>query len=206
MKIMVYRILALTIIISGICPIAMIKEAAAEVNIQVNLGPPVIMMDEPAEVVFMPDYGIYFVPGLAYDIFFYNGFWWSSRGRHWYRSRYYRSGWTISMDRDVPGQLLRVPGNYRKRFGQVKHIPYRAWKGRPSKPRNVNGNERRNTGQAGNRVNAQPNGNIIDRGRDKGDADKQNNGIGNAGQNMGRGGDRGGGQQHENMGEGGRGR
>jgi hypothetical protein len=181
----------------------MTEEAAAEVNVEINLGPPVIMMDEPAEVVFMPAYGIYFVPGLAYDIFFYNGFWWSSRGRHWYRSRYYSRGWTISMDRNVPGPLLRVPKDYRKRFSQSKHIRYHNWKGRPSGPTNMNRNKVKDKGQSGNSGRLQPNENNMERSGEKERIGEPNSGRGGSGQNMERGGDRGEGHSRDNEGEGG---
>jgi hypothetical protein len=105
--------------------------ASADVKVEVNIGPPVIAVNEPPEVVFVPTLGIYFVPDPNLDIFFYNGFWWSRRGPHWYRSNYYRRGWVIIGNRDVPRPLFRVPRDYRKRFARERHIRYRDWKEHP---------------------------------------------------------------------------
>jgi len=198
MKRMICRFLALTMLAAGIYPCGVIEEAAAEVDIQVNLGPPVIMADEPGEVVFVPDYGIYFVPGLEYDIFFYNGFWWSRRGARWYSSRYYRSGWTVVGNGRVPGPVFKMPRNYRQKFARAKHIRYQEWKGRPARPKNMQRGGGQNAGQAGNFEKGQQNNNNVERGGERGPENGER-----GGDNAERGGGREKGQQGGNEGEGG---
>jgi hypothetical protein len=119
MKRMVCAMLGLTVIITGLY---------AEVNVAINIGPPVIIVDEPPEIVFIPDFGIYYVPDQDYEIFFYSGFWWSRRGNHWYHSRYYRSGWLSVSDREVPRLVFKVPRDYRERFGRLPHLRYQDFK------------------------------------------------------------------------------
>ncbi|HEY6838438.1 MAG TPA: hypothetical protein VI389_06825 [Geobacteraceae bacterium] len=102
--------------------------ATAGVNVNINIGPPPIVIPEPPEVVLVPRTGIYFVPGLEFDVFFYNGYWWSPRGDRWYRSRAYNGPWGIVERRYVPAPVVRVPRDYRVRYERERHIPYGQWK------------------------------------------------------------------------------
>lgn len=111
-----------------------LREAGADVDVQVNIGAPAVVVDEPDEIIFMPGYGVYFVPDGEYDIFFYNGFWWSRRGNSWYRSRTYRGGWTVIKYQNVPRSVFRVPNDYRGRFGRGNRIKYKVWKATRGRP------------------------------------------------------------------------
>lgn len=102
--------------------------AQAEVNVNINIGPPPVVVAEPAEVVLIPQIGVYFVPDSEPDLFFYAGFWWSPRGGGWYRSRAYNGPWVVVERRVVPAQVIRVPKNYRVRYVKEKHVPYGQWK------------------------------------------------------------------------------
>jgi len=81
--------------------------AAAGVRVGVNIGiplPPPIVFAAPPEVVPLPyAVGVYAVPGVEAEIFFWNGWWWRPWNHHWYRSRYYDRGW---------GYYNRVPTFY----------------------------------------------------------------------------------------------
>jgi hypothetical protein len=101
---------------------------AAMVN--VNIGPPPIFVAEPPEVVLVPGSQVYFVPGVDFNVFFYNNFWWSPRGDRWYRSRAYNGPWGIVERRFVPGPVFRVPHDYRRFYARERHIPYGEWRGR----------------------------------------------------------------------------
>jgi hypothetical protein len=102
--------------------------AGVNVGINVNLGPPPIVVAEPPEVVPVPSTGVYFVPGINFDVFFYNGYWWSPRGDRWYRSRAYNGPWRIIGRRYVPRPVYQVPHDYRRVYGRERHIPYGQWK------------------------------------------------------------------------------
>lgn len=102
--------------------------AQAEVNVNINFGPPPIVVSAPAQVVLMPQSGIYFVPNLGFDIFFYNGYWWSPRGERWYRSGEYKGPWLAINRSHVPASLFKVPKNYRSVYKNEKPIKYGEWK------------------------------------------------------------------------------
>jgi len=69
--------------------------AMAEVNISIGFPlPPPVVFAAPPEVIVVPDaYGVYAVPDIDVDIFFWNGWWWRPWGGRWYRSHYYDRGW-----------------------------------------------------------------------------------------------------------------
>lgn len=102
--------------------------AAAEVSVNVNLGPPPIVVAQPPEVVMVPSTGVYFVPGIDFDIFFYNGYWWSPRGDRWYRARAYDGPWRGVSRRAVPRSVYGVPRDYRRVYMHERHIPYGQWR------------------------------------------------------------------------------
>jgi hypothetical protein len=100
----------------------------AEVNLNINIGPPPVFLAEPSVVVLIPGPGVYFVPDADADLFFYAGFWWSPRGDRWYRSKVYNGPWIVLEHRHVPAQVVRVPKDYRVRYKKAKHVPYGQWK------------------------------------------------------------------------------
>lgn len=105
------------------------KDAAAQVsfNMNVNLGPPPVVVAPPPEVVLIPSYGVYFLPGVSFDILFYNGYWWSPRGDRWYRASGYNGPWRAVSPRYVPRPVLHVPHDYRRVYAGEHHIPYGEW-------------------------------------------------------------------------------
>ena len=104
------------------------SKAESEVNVNINFGPPPIVVQEPPEVVMMPQIGVYFVPGISFDVFFYNGYWWSPRGDRWYRASQYNGPWGVVERSYVPGNLTRVPKNYRDVYKKEHRINYGQWK------------------------------------------------------------------------------
>ncbi len=105
-----------------------VASADVRVGVGINIGPPPIVVAEPPAVVLVPGTSVYFVPGLEFDVFFSNGYWWSPRGDRWYRARAYNGPWRIVDRRYVPGPVIRVPHDYRHVYGRERHIPYREWR------------------------------------------------------------------------------
>lgn len=101
--------------------------AAAEVSVNINLGPPVVV-GPPSSVVMVPGSGVYFVPGYDVDIFYYGGYWWSPRGERWYRARDYSGPWRVVSRGSVPRPVYRVPHDYRHVYARERHVPYGQWK------------------------------------------------------------------------------
>ncbi|MCX5806725.1 MAG: hypothetical protein NT010_11800 [Proteobacteria bacterium] len=128
MKKYIYRILGLFVILGAILLHGGINKAVAQVQVTVNLGPPPIVVAEPPAVVMVPRSRVYFVPDPNIDVFFYNGYWWSPRGSHWYRAKAYNGPWGTVDRRYVPASVHRVPRDYRVVYEKEKHIPYGQWK------------------------------------------------------------------------------
>ncbi len=128
----VYGIMGSALLLGAFLSFGAVKEAAAGVNlgINVNIGPPPIVAPAPPEMVMVPGSSVYFVPGLQFDVFFYNGFWWSPRGDRWYRSRAYNGPWGVVDRRYVPRPVFGVPHDYRRVYAHERHIPYGEWRGR----------------------------------------------------------------------------
>jgi hypothetical protein len=104
------------------------EPARAEVSININLGPPPIVMSTPPAVVMIPGSQVHFVPDPQIDVFFYDGYWWSPRGQQWYRAREYRGPWGPIEQRRVPPALVYMPRDYRQRYERAQHVPYGQWK------------------------------------------------------------------------------
>ena len=122
-----------TVLLTGFllaCILSSSASARVNVDVNLNIGPPPIVAPAPPEVILMPNFGVYFVPGLQFDVFFHDGFWWSPRGDRWYRSQAYNGPWQVIERRYVPRPVIRVPGDYRGRYGRERHIPYGEWRER----------------------------------------------------------------------------
>ncbi len=104
------------------------RPASAEVSVNINLGPPPIVIAEPPELVLVPDLQVYFVPHPEIDVFFHDGYWWSPRGNTWYRARAYNGPWGVVERRHIPAAVARMPHDYRGRYEKERHIPYGQWK------------------------------------------------------------------------------
>lgn len=128
MKKIIYGILVLVVIFCALFVPCGIQKASAEVNVSINIGPPPIVVAAPPALVMVPNSEIFFVPDPKIDVFFFNGFWWSSRGSEWYRSTEYKGPWKIINKRHVPASVFHVPKNYRHLYKKEKHIPYGQWK------------------------------------------------------------------------------
>lgn len=102
--------------------------AGVDVGVHVNIGPPPVVVREPPAVVLVPQSRVYFVPGVDFEVFFYDGYWWSPRGDRWYRSRAYDGPWRTIERRHVPSPVFRVPRDYRARYVRERHVPYGQWK------------------------------------------------------------------------------
>ena len=104
------------------------EPARAEVSVNINLGPPPIVVSEPPALVMIPHSQVHFVPDPNIDVFFYGGYWWSPRGERWYRSRAYNGPWGVIERGRVPRAVVYMPPDYRTRYERERHVPYGQWK------------------------------------------------------------------------------
>lgn len=98
--------------------------AAAGVNVNVNIGPPAVVVAAPPEVVAVPNSMVYFAPGVSAELLFFEGFWWTPKEGRWFRARGYDGPWTIVGPRHVPREIGHLPPGYRGTYGRGEHIPY----------------------------------------------------------------------------------
>ncbi|MFA6431326.1 MAG: hypothetical protein WCV91_02950 [Candidatus Margulisiibacteriota bacterium] len=124
------------VFVFAVLAVGLAGSAQAEISVNINIGPPPIVVAAPVEVVMMPT-GIYFVPGISFDVFFYNGYWWSPRGDRWYRSGQYNGPWGVIQRNYVPAYLFKVPKNYREVYKNIHPMNYGQWK-KHYQPRAVN--------------------------------------------------------------------
>jgi len=70
-------------------------QARAEVNVSIGISlPPPIIFGAPPAVIVLPDTaGVYVVPDIEGDLYFWGGWWWRPWGGGWYRSYYYDRDW-----------------------------------------------------------------------------------------------------------------
>jgi hypothetical protein len=123
-----FRVSGPALLLAALLVSAPVLDAGGEVRVNVNLGPPPIVVAQPPEVVMVPGSDVYFVPDVDYDVFFYNGFWWSPRGDRWYRARAYNGPWRVVARRVIPPPLFRVPRDYRRVYLRERHVPYGQWR------------------------------------------------------------------------------
>jgi hypothetical protein len=99
--------------------------AMAQVSIGIGLPHVSIGINLPVfpELVQVPDYPVYYAPGLNSNYFFYDGMYWVYQNDNWYASDWYNGPWALVEPEAVPLFVLRVPVRYYRRPPAY----FRAW-------------------------------------------------------------------------------
>ena len=92
----------------------MVSGARADVDVNINIGLPVVQISEEPVLAVIPGTYVYFIYGYQHDFFFYGGYWWRLHHNRWYRAGHYNGPWKLRKGRSVPAQLLRLPPNWRQ--------------------------------------------------------------------------------------------
>jgi hypothetical protein len=94
----------------------------AQININIGIPlPPPIVFSAPPEVIVMPETsGVYVVPDIDVDLFFWSGFWWRLWEGRWYRSAYYDRDWVYY--NSVPSFYFNIDPHWR--YYYRNHIWY----------------------------------------------------------------------------------
>ena len=98
--------------------------AHSEVSVNVNIGPPPVLVHEPPELIVVPRTMVYFAPSASGDLFFYRGYWWTRHDGRWFRSSSYNGPWRHMGPRYVPVEVVRMPHNYREVYVHEHHVPH----------------------------------------------------------------------------------
>jgi len=131
------RRLVCCLVIAGLAVVPLTASASTQVYFGFKIGtvnapppPPVVFRSSPTAVI-VPGTEVYVVndPGLSYDVFRYNVYWYTCRDGYWYRCRSHRGPFTVVDARNVPREVLTLPP------GHWRHYPLAA-----NGNRNSNGN------------------------------------------------------------------
>ena len=113
--------------LAGTCAAVVLLCAAvpahSEVNVNINIGPPPIVVHEP-ELIVVPRTMVYFAPGVGAELYFYRGRWWSRHEGRWFRAKSYNGPWAVIGPRYVPAEIVRLPRDYRTVYVREQHVPY----------------------------------------------------------------------------------
>ncbi len=92
-----------------IAMVGMLFCSAAYSDVRVGIG-----LDVPVypELTVVPEYPVYYAPGLDANYFFYDGLYWVFKDDDWYSSTWYNGPWWPVDHEAVPVFLLRVPVRY----------------------------------------------------------------------------------------------
>src|SRR5262245_36105821 len=88
--------------------------AAADVNMNINLGwPPPLIVEKP-RVVVVPDSGVYRAPNLEFNVFVFGGKYYSLHNDQWFMTVKVGAPWTPVVYERVPAEVRAVPVKYYK--------------------------------------------------------------------------------------------
>jgi hypothetical protein len=110
------------------------NRSMADVNLNIGIVPPSIVIPASPAVVLIPGTYIYFIPDIEADILFYHDYWYRPYEGHWYRARSYNGPWVYVVPARVPRVLIHLqpdfrhipPGHERIPYGQLKKN-WRRW-------------------------------------------------------------------------------
>jgi hypothetical protein len=86
---------------------------AADVHVDVNIGPPAWVYEAPPHVVVVPGVPhVYYAPELGVNFFTYGGRYYTYDQDRWYVAHGGHGPWTYVERRYVPAPVLRVPTRY----------------------------------------------------------------------------------------------
>ena len=114
-------------VLTGLMALALLgfsTGAQAEVNINVGISPPPLVIHGPPELVVIPGTYVYFLPDVQVDVFFYHGYWYRPYGGRWYRSVSYEGPWGYITSAYVPRVFFRLPPRFRS-MEVYRRIPHR---------------------------------------------------------------------------------
>ena len=89
--------------------------AAADVSVNINLGPPPIVVAAPPPLVVVPGLSIVqYAPSLHVDLFFHEKRWYYPHGGYWYVGASYKGPWSPIAFAKLPRAIVAVPVKYYK--------------------------------------------------------------------------------------------
>jgi hypothetical protein len=104
-------------------------ESTAEVNVNVSIPLPGLVISAPPAMVVVPGTYVYYPPEVSVDIFFYRGYWYRPYQGAWYVAHGYNGPWHTIGVGHVPHSVIGVSPHYRHVSSGYERIPYGTVKG-----------------------------------------------------------------------------
>lgn len=102
---------------------------AADVNINIGIPGPTIVVPAPPRLVIVPGTPVFYAPEVEYNYFVYGERHYIFRDGRWFIARTHRGPWTLVAVERVPRQIVAVPVSYYKvPPGQAKKLERADWK------------------------------------------------------------------------------
>ena len=111
----------LTLAIPVMAAVTAPQAAPAQVNINVNIGPPPVIFAAPPRVVAIPQTPVAYVPDTSYNVFVYQQHYYSYHGGAWFMATGHRGPWIAIGLPQVPQPVIAVPVRYYR--DPPKHTP-----------------------------------------------------------------------------------
>lgn len=106
----------------------------AEVNINVTIPLPGLVISAPPVMAVIPGTYVYYPPDVGVNVFFYDGYWYRPYRGQWLIAAEYNGPWGSIAIQRVPGVLINLPPHYRHVSPGYERMPYgmvkrnwRAW-------------------------------------------------------------------------------
>jgi hypothetical protein len=86
----------------------------AQVSVNVNIGPPPVIFAAPPRVLVVPHTPVYYAPDTTYNVFFYEGRYYSFHNGAWFLAGSHGGPWAFVPLERVPRPVVMVPVRYYK--------------------------------------------------------------------------------------------
>jgi hypothetical protein len=86
----------------------------AQVSMNVNIGPPPVIFAAPPRVVVVPQTAVYYAPDTSYNVFLYEGRYYSFHNGAWFLATSHGGPWAFVPVERVPRPVVLVPVRYYK--------------------------------------------------------------------------------------------
>jgi hypothetical protein len=88
------------------------RATMAQVSVNVNIGPPPIVVAAPPALVVVPGTPVYYAPQVQYNYFYYGKRYYTFHDGHWFYGTSYNGPWVFVAPAHVPAPVLGVPVSY----------------------------------------------------------------------------------------------
>jgi hypothetical protein len=90
------------------------QAAEAQVSVNINVAPPPVIFPAPPRVVVIPNTPVYYVPSTSYNVFVYEGRYYSFHDGAWFLATSHGGPWVFVPVERVPRPVIGVPVKYYK--------------------------------------------------------------------------------------------